>query len=309
MPRTKDFYSILGVNEHAGADAIKKAYRKLAREYHPDRNPDKPGAEERFKEIQHAYDVLSDPQKRKQYDLSRKNPFGGMGEPFTTSGGSQYYRTPDGTYHRADSQGGASGDFFDSFSGGFTDLFSKIFGGAEPSGAAGNRPGRRAVSEAELRLTFEEALAGGKREISLPDGEKVRIDVPKGVRSGFRIRLRGYGPPAPNGRGDLLVTFEVAPDARFRREGDDLITTVAVTAFEALLGATRNVTNAYGKRIKLAVPPGTQPGDKLRLKGQGVETAKGAGDLLVEVQVSIPRDLTPEQRDAIRSAAARAGLL
>ena len=311
MPEIKDYYKILGVEETADADAIKKAYRKLAREYHPDRNPDKKDAEERFKEIQEANDVLSDPEKRKQYDMMRKNPFGAFGgDGFNTSGGGRYYRAPDGTYVRFDQGGGAGApggvgmdDLFGDAGGGLGDFFSRIFGGEEAPRRT-RRPARGRDVETTLQLTFEQALEGGKTEVSLPSGETIRINIPKGVRPGFKIRLRGRGMA-----GDLYVTFDVAEHPRFRREGDDLYTSVTINALEAMLGTNRRVTNAYGKRVKLPISPGTQPGEKLRLKGLGVKTDKATGDLYVEVEVTVPQKLTDEQREQLRAAAEAAGLL
>ena len=316
MAAAKDYYKTLGVDENASADAIKKAYRKLARENHPDRNPDNPSAEERFKEIQEANDVLSDPDKRKQYDLSRKNPFGGggFGDTFNTRGGGRYYQNPDGTYVRFETPGGQSDPFGgtdpfgDTPGGGFGDLFSRFFGG-EATSAGPQRPQPR-DAETRLRLSFDQALKGGKTEVALPDGEKIRIDVPEGVRSGFKIRLRGRGAINADGqRGDLYVTFKVSDHPRFRRKRDDLYVTETVNALEAMLGTTRSIENAYGRRIKLTIPPGTQPGETLRLKDQGVKTDQGAGNLHVQIDVSIPKSLTSEQQDTLREAAKQAGLL
>lgn len=309
MPEIKDYYKILGVGEKATADEIKKAYRKLAREYHPDRNPDKPGAEEKFKEVQEAYDTLSDSAKRKQYDAMRRNPFAGNGG-FTGQGG-RYYRAPDGSGIRFET----SGDFGDIFGGGggFSDIFSQFFGGgagAESPFQSTRRGAPARDIETVLRLSFDQALQGGKTEVSLPDGETIRINVPRGVNSGFKIKIKGRGKAGAGGRrGDLYVTFEVEPSPNFRREGNDLYVSVQINAFEAMLGTTRSITNAYGRTIKLTIPKGTQPGEKFRLKGQGVETEKATGDLYVEVGVTIPRNLTPQQEEAIRKAAKGAGLI
>lgn len=315
MPDVKDYYKVLGVSERASAEEIKKVYRKLAREHHPDRNPGKPQAEERFKEIQEAYGVLGDAQKRKEYDQQRRNPFGAFG-------GGGYYRPGsrpgEDAYVRYEHPNDA--DVFGEPFGGFGDLFSRFFGGAQEAppgagtagraGSAGSAGARGRDVETAVRLSFEQALQGGRTEVQLPDGQKVRLNIPKGVRPGFKIRLRGRGAAGPGGaRGDVYVTFDVAPSPRFRREEDDLYVTERVGAFEAMLGTTRNLTNAYGQRIKLTIPPGTQPGEKLRLKGQGVETDKGAGDLYVEVDVYIPRNLDPEQEQTLRTAAREAGLL
>ncbi len=317
MPQVKDYYKVLGVSEGASQDEIKKQYRKLARKYHPDRNPDTPGAEERFKEVQEAYDTLSDPEKRKQYDRMRKNPFGQMGEGFSTSSGQRYYRAPDGSYVRFESSRGGPGlGVDDLFGGGFSDIFSRFFGGGGAGGPAeepfvrARRPnGQNLNVSTDLRISFDQALQGGKTEVRLPSGEVVRLRIPKGVRSGFKIRLKGHGNVGSGGRrGDLLVTFQVDPHPNFRREGDDLYTTVTVNALEAMTGKTVSLTNAYGNTIKLNVPKGTQPGDKFRLKGQGVETEKGQGDLYVEVRIVIPK-LTPEQAKTIEKAAREAGII
>lgn len=313
MPAVKNYYEILGVSETADADTIKKAYRKLARQHHPDRNPDQPEAEARFKEIQEAYDVLSDPAQRKQYDVQRKNPFG-FGDGFATGTGGRFYRKPDGTYVRFETSndGGPLGD--DAGLGGLGDIFSRIFGGGaetrtDPFARRGAPPPGRDV-ETTLRLTFDQALRGGKTEVQLPDGEKVRLTIPKGVHSGFKIRLKGRGQGVPGGpRGHLYVVFDVADHPRFRREGDDLYVTETVNAFEAMLGTTRSLTGPYGQRVKLTVPPGTQPGEKLRLKGLGVETDKATGDLYVEIDVTVPSKLSESQRSALRQAAEQAGLL
>lgn len=315
MPALKNYYTVLGVSENANAEAIKKAYRKLAREYHPDHNPDKPNAEDRFKEIQEAYSTLSDPKKRKQYDLRRKNPFGGFDQGFSTRNGDRFYRAPDGTYVRHNPRrdpGGDAGDVFgdilgDSL-GGIGDFFSRMFGGEEPEPKSTSRQGKNI--ETNVQLSFTQALKGGKTEVSLPDGERIRINVPKGVRPGFKIRLKERGRAGFNGkRGDLFIVFQVADHPKFRRENDDLYVTETISAFEAMLGTTRHINNAYGKRIKVPIPAGTQPDAKLRLKGQGIQTTKGTGDLYVEIEVTVPEKLSEKQRETLRKAAEQAGLL
>ena len=318
MPSVTDYYATLGVDEDASAKEIKKAYRKLAQQYHPDRNAGDAAAEERFKEVQEAYDTLGDETKRKAYDRARRDPYGGRfeGNPFEgfangAGGGGRYYRAPDGTYVRVDATGAGPGapadDFVFGGGGGLGSIFDQFFGGT--GGAETQTRGGRDV-EATLRLTFEEALQGGPREFQTPAGETVRVTVPEGVRDGFKIKLAGRGEPAPGGRGapgDLFVTFRVTPDARFRRDGDDLVTTEAVTAVEALLGTTREVRTAYGQTVRLKVKPGTQPGARLRVKGQGVRTARGRGDLYVEVAVAV-NALSPSARDGLRRWAEAHGL-
>lgn len=307
MPQVKDYYKILGVKETASAEEIKKAYRKLAREFHPDRNPDKPDAEDRFKEVQEAYDEIGDEDKRRKYDARRKNPFGGD-EGFGTRGGGQYYRSPDGTYVRFESEGtDGFGDAFDGGGGGFGDIFSRFFAGGEAARDPFTRGrGRQAGQDIQttLRLSFDQALEGGKTQVTLPTGEAVRLDIPRGVESGFKIRLRGRGQAGSSGqRGDLYVTFQVEPHKDFRREGNDLHKTIEITAFEAMLGAGRRVTTATGKNIRIDIPAGSQPGERLRLRGQGVESESAKGDMFIEIRITIPRDLTDEQRSAIEDLA------
>ncbi len=305
MPQLKNYYDILGVNEKAGAEEIKKVYRKLAQKYHPDRNPDKPDAEDRFKEVQEAYSVLSDAKKRKQYDRMRQNPFGAFGG-FTANNGDRFYQRPDGTYVRFSNDDGDI-DFSDIFGdtvGGIGDFFSRIFGGDAP------KTRQTPNTKTTVRLSFDQALRGGKTTVRLPDGKTVRLTIPRGVHDGFRIRLKGRGQQGADGqRGHVFVTFKVDPHPRFRREDDDLYVTETINAVEAMLGTTRHLTNPYGKRIKVPIHAGTQPGARLRLKGQGVQTDQGAGDLYVEVEVLIPENLTEAQRDALRKAAKKAGLV
>lgn len=305
MPDLKDYYEILGVGENASSDEIKKAYRKLAQEYHPDKNPDQPEAEEKFKAVQEAYSVLSDPDQRKQYDARRKNPFGGFGNGFGSQGGT-YERWGDGTHVRFEAP-------FDDGGGGFGDLFSRFFGGgeaADPFTERRTRRSRGADLETTLNISFDQALKGGKTEVKLPDGATVRLDIPKGVDSGLKIRLKGRGAKGPGGeRGDLYVTFQVAPHPKFKREGKDLLMPVEVNPFEAMFGTTRRVRTPYGKQIKVPIPGGTQPGERLRLRGQGVEAKDGTGDLYVEVVVRIPKKLSAEKETALKEAAKKAGLL
>lgn len=312
MPPLPDYYAVLGVPEDASAETIKKAYRKLAREHHPDRNPDDPKAEERFKEIQQAYDVLGSEEKRRAYDRMRRDPYASQG---FGPGGGRFYRAPDGTYVRVESTGfGPEGGF--SFTDGddvFSSLFEQFFrggrGGAGPFGADRPEPSGGDV-ESELELSFEDALHGGKREVTLPSGETVRITIPQGVEDGTRVRLRGRGHAGPTGRrGDLYITFRVRPSARFRREGRHLVTAERINVAEAMLGTTRTITTPFGDQVKLRIPEGTQPGERLRLRGQGVRTKEGTGDLLVEVQVVVPRHLPQDAREELRAWARRLKLI
>ena len=322
MPQTKDYYDVLGVDRDASQKQIKKAYRKLAQKYHPDRNPDDAEAEERFKEVQEAYDVLGDKEKRKAYDQGGRNPFGGRGpgggqNPF--GGGRNPFGS--GTRVRFEQRSGNGSDplgdlFGGKGSGGLGDIFGQFFGGAQGRSTAGQQRGRRSRdaqnvrdTETTLRISFEQALHGGPTEVRLPGGETIRLRIPKGARPGMKIRLRGRGQADAVGRrGDLYVTFDVADHPRFERRGDDLHLTETVGVFEALLGGEHRIENAYGKRIRLRIPAGTQPGETMRLKGQGVETEKATGDLYVHIEVAIPDDLTDDQKAKLEQVAEETGL-
>lgn len=278
MSEVTDYYQLLDVPEGASAAAIKRAYRARARDSHPDRHPGDPEAEERFKLLQRAYHVLSDASRRQAYDMARRLSFGD------------------------DSAWTAPRSFADGR--GFDPLSSLFFGDQPPTS------GRGADAEAQVRLTFDQALRGGATDVRLGNGESVRLTIPKGVRSGLKVRVKGRGQQGRNGhRGDLYVTFRVEPSDRYRREGENLHVVETISAIEAIVGTTRSITSAYGQTIKAYIPPGTQPGERLRLRGQGVETVARRGDLFVEVQVTVPRSLTDDQREALAEAARQIGLL
>jgi DnaJ-class molecular chaperone len=311
MASIKNYYQVLGVSEKADAAEIKKAYRALAQKYHPDKNPDDPAAENKFKDVQEAYEILSDPKKRKQYDAVRRNPFGSgrFGDFFSTSGGGRFYRAPDGTYVRTEfsDQDSGAGDIFGD---GIGDLFNRIFGSRTESEQRRDRRPRSGRVDTSIRLTFEQSIRGGKANITLPEGKTVRLSIPKGVRDGFKIRLKGRGHLQSNGkRGDLYVTFAVEKSKEFKRVSDDLYTHVSIGVLEAILGTTRNIKNAYGETVKLTIPGGIQPAEKLRLRGQGVRTDDGTGDLYVQVDVTIPKNLNVSQRKALEDWGRNAGLV
>lgn len=288
MAETTDYYQLLGVDATASAEAIKRAYRRRARASHPDHNPGSMEAEEEFKLLQRAYSVLSHPDRRRAYDAARYDPF--------DLGGLDGVLRP--TMNRSTSSPAGGHD-------GADPLFSFFFGDEPASGT-----GRGGDVEAHVRLTFDQALRGGKTDVRLSGGESIRLTVPKGVRSGLKVRIRGHGRPGSGGqRGDLFVTFRVDPSPRYRREGDNLHVVETVSAVEAMLGTTRSITSAYGQTLKVQIPPGTQPGERLRLRGQGIATERRAGDLFVEVQVTVPRELSEEQRAELAETARRLGLL
>lgn len=283
-----DYYAALGVPRDASADDIRHAYRKLARENHPDVNKD-PSAEDRFKEISEAYEVLRDPEKRERYDRLGGN-----------------WRVGDDV-SGAPGFGGGRSDVHVDFgrSGDFSDFFESLFGGYHRAGGGRRRGGgfrgmamRGADHEAELDLTLEEAAAGDSLHISLGDGRGYDVRIPVGARDGQRIRLAGEGGPGVDGGppGDLFLRVQIAPHPRFRVEGRDLHVDLPVSPPEGALGATVPVPTLSGT-AQVKVPAGTSTGRTLRLRGEGMPAADGRnGDLFAHVQVMVPKKLDEEQR-------------
>ena len=277
----KDYYSTLGVEKDASDKAIKKAFRKLAQQYHPDANPGDATAETRFKDINEAYDVIGNAETRSEYDKVRDMGYfvGGPGG----AGGPQYVRVED-----LFEGGGVSGSPFDLF-GGLGDLFGR-------QSTTRQRPGQDLTTE--LGLTFHQAVSGVTRELSV-GGQTVKVKIPQGVTDGTRIRVKGKGGPGGNGAppGDLYVVVNAAPHPIFERSGKlDLRVTAPITFVEAALGADITVPTLEGS-VKLRIPAGTSHGKTFRVQGRGVKDAKdNTGDLLVSVEVTVPSDLTEEQK-------------
>lgn len=360
----KDYYQVLGVPHDADPDTIKKSYRKLARKYHPDVNPDDPSAEERFKSISEAYRVVSDPEKRKQYDAMRSAGAGAGfgGGPGVGFGGFGF------------GQGGAAGEWRTVDLG---DLFSSIFGGRRPRGSGAPQPRRGADRRIDVRVSFLVAAKGGQIEIRVPlevecprcegrgaepgtpvetcpqcggsgrvllvqggfavqrpcprcygrgtlieepcskcrgegsvtERKRVKVRIPALTEDGHRIRMRGQGEPGPAGGppGDLILTVRVKPDRFFRREGLDLHCTVPISIVQAMLGAKIRVRTIHGTKVQVRVPPGTQSGTRLRLKGQGLEIADTKGDQYVEIHVKVPETLTEEERELVEQLGQKLG--
>ncbi|MGH7571869.1 MAG: molecular chaperone DnaJ [Gemmatimonadota bacterium] len=366
MP-AKDYYQVLGIPESASAEEIKKTYRKLARKYHPDANPNDPAAEERFKELSAAYQVLSDSERRKQYDRMRKM---GAYEGFGAGRGG------------ASGPGGAGAggwqtidlEDLDGF-GGLGDLFSSIFGGRGRT--RGHRPGpqRGPDRRVEVGIPFKTAATGGEIMVQVPleetcprcqgsgaepgskvetcpqcggsgqvslvqgafavqrpcprctgrgtivetpcrtcggDGSvsrsgRVKVRIPAGIEDGERIRLKGKGEPGVGGGppGDLYLVVRVKPDRFFSRDGLDILCTVPITAFQAMLGTRIRVRTIRGTKVELRIPPGTQGGTKLRVKGQGIEKDGRSGDMYVEIEITVPEKLTEEERARVEELAQR----
>jgi molecular chaperone DnaJ len=360
---SKDFYQLLGVTEKATPEEIKKAYRRLAKKYHPDANPNNTQAAEMFKQISEAHGVLSDADKRKKYDMMRRL---GAFDPMARR------PAPQGAGGRGGSGGGETFDFGDFGSMGLGDIFSSIFGRGRKDEPKGE------TVEATLEIPFRTAALGGKVPISLsmndtcatcggngaapgatlsqcPEcngrgtisfgqggfavnrpcpmcrgrgkipsekcptcggaGEtrsekRVMITVPPATESGLKIRLKGQGERGEGGKppGDLLVTFQVQPDSFFRRDGLDLICDVTINLAQAAFGTRLRVKTLDGQKVLLKIPPGTQPGRKFRIKGQGIAKGERRGDMLVTVQVTVPEQLSPEQAELLKKFAESAGM-
>jgi curved DNA-binding protein len=294
----KDYYKILGVDRNATEEEIKKAYRRLAMKYHPDRNPGDKSAEEKFKEINEAYEVLGDPEKRKRYDALGESYFRWQqsGAPGDFNWEEWFAQGPVGTRTVRIDLDDLFGDL-----GGFSDFFSAIFGGMP--GTATRTTGRRTrqttpAVEQPVQITLEEAYRGTTRLIQV-DGRRLEGKIPPGARTGTKVRLAGQGPIGPNGqRSDLYLVIEVLPDPRFERKDDDLYTEVTIDLYTAVLGGQVTVPTLGGDVI-LTIPPGTQPGQIFRLSGRGMPNLRNPqkhGDLYVKVKVELPRHLTPQQR-------------
>jgi curved DNA-binding protein len=298
----KDYYQILGVSRGASADDIRKAYRKLAMQYHPDRNPGDKQAEERFKEINEAYQVLNDPQKRAHYDR-----VGSAYSNWQQRGGGggfdwgQFSRgAPGGTRVEF---GGDLSDLFGDDGGVFSDFFRTIFGGG--MGTAGSATGsgyssqRKPAYQQQAEISLEDAFHGTTLQLQT-DGKRKRVKIPPGVRTGSKVRVAGAG---PNGT-DLYLIVQVKEDERFERKGNDLHTTANVDAFTAILGGEAEVQTMTGK-VKLTIPPGTQPEQVFRVAGRGMPQLKKSdtkGDLYVRLKVEIPRYLSSKQRELLEEA-------
>jgi molecular chaperone DnaJ len=310
----KDFYSVLGVDKSVSQADLKKAYRKLARQYHPDSNPGDAKAESRFKEISEAYSVLSDEEQRQEYDQIRAM---GSGARFTAGGaggqggggfedvfGNLFGQ---GTRTRTSTRGGGGGGFEDILGGMFGNGggFGQNSGGFR--GFGGPTPGREVT--ATTSIDFLTATKGDTVTLSGGNGKPITVRIPAGVTDGQKLKLRGKGEPSPDGGepGDLVLTVHVEKHPVFERDGLNLRVNVPVTFAEAALGATIEVPVLGGDTVRMKVPAGTSSGRVLRLKGRGVETPKGTGDLLARVEVAVPTHLTAAQQQALDAFAAASG--
>ncbi len=292
----KDYYQTLGVSRNANADEIRKAYRKLAMKYHPDRNPDDKQAEERFKEINEAYQVLNDPQKRAHYDrvgsaYSNWQQRGGQG-------GFDWGRWTSGAPSGTRVEYGDLNDLFGGEGGLFSEFFRTIFGGGG-MGTAGTTSRANPAYQQQVEISLEDAFNGTTLRIQVGDKRK-QVRIPPGVRTGSKVRVAGAG---PNGT-DLYLIVQVKEHKNFERKGNDLHTTAKVNAFTAILGGDAEVETMTGK-VKLTIPPGTQPEQMFRVAGRGMPHLKSPntkGDLFVRLKVEIPRYLSSKQRELLEEA-------
>ena len=302
----RDYYETLGVSKTASEDEIRSAFRKLARKYHPDVAKDKKVAEEKFKEINEAYEVLSDPEKRKKYDqlgADWNQPGGGFQPPPQWGG---HEPGGGGFYQWGGGDGGVEFEFGGT---GFSDFFEAFFGGGRGRSAFGGFGGRQATAErgadveADIMVTLEEALNGSTRAVSLRRAgsnkvEQYQVKIPRGVHEGQRIRLAGQGEAGARGgkSGDLFLRVRLARHPDFSVEGNDLIHEEKIAPWQAVLGTELKVPTLEGS-VRLKVPPGTQGGQRFRLRERGLSGISGKrGDLYVELQIQMPKKITDRER-------------
>ena len=296
----KDYYKILGVEKNATKEEIKKVFRRLAKKYHPDKNPGDKASEEKFKEVTEANEVLSDPEKRKKYDQ-----LGSNWKQYQNAG-------PEANYgYRNYQQGGQgdgahiSGNFDELFGnvGGFSDFFESFFGG-NPNQSRKSRPRKGNDHEASLSISLEEAHSGTEKEFIL-GGKKIRLKITPGIEHGKRLRLKHQGSPGVAGgeKGDLYINIKIDDHAQFVRKGNDLYFNLDVDLYTAVLGGKKNLTTLDGKTINVNIPLGTDSGSTLRIKGMGMHFSGDTnlrGDLFVNVNIKIPKHLSSKETELFK---------
>lgn len=293
----KDYYKVLGVERKASTDDIRKAYRKLAMQYHPDKNPGDKKSEEKFKEINEAYQVLSDDQKRARYDQ-----LGSAYSNFRTSGGRPGDFQWDDWFQQQGAGQRSYGNAEDVFggAGGFSDFFRSIFGEAVRSSARNQAAQQQQQGyQQDVEISFQEAYEGTTRQLQSSD-RKLQVRIPAGVKTGSKVRVAGAGPEGL----DLYLVVKVTDENRFERDGQDLTTTSALSIFTLILGGETEVETPTGK-VKLSIPAGTQTDQVFRLAGRGmpyIKDPKTKGDLFVKLKVQIPKYLSSKQRELIEEA-------
>jgi DnaJ-class molecular chaperone len=315
-----DHYATLGVTKTSTPEEIQKAYRKLARKYHPDMNPNDATAKKKFQEVQSAFEVLSDPDKRKRYDQFGSD-FESMGGPGGPGGGGPRWRTahPGGQSYQFDmndlgdlfGSGAGGGGFESEGAGGFADIFKQFSRGRGGGGRRTAPVSKGSDLKHDLTIPFATAVLGGEAALSVQrqdgDVESIRVKIPAGIDDGKKIRLRGQGVPGVGDApaGDIVLTIHVSPHPYFRRVGNRLDVRVPITLAEAAQGAKVDVPTPHGEggkagTITLTVPPNTSSGKRLRIKGHGVRPAnQPAGDLFAEIQIELPSQLTETEREQL----------
>ncbi|MHC6592029.1 DnaJ C-terminal domain-containing protein [Arthrobacter sp. C152] len=297
----KDFYKILGVAKDASDADIKKAYRKLARQHHPDTNAGNAASEKKFKDISEAYSVLSDPDERQQYDAIRAMGSGARFAPGGAGGGNGGFEDMFGGLFTGNTGRHAGG--FNPSAGGIPPEFADLFGGFGGAPGFQRTPQRGADRTASTSISFAGSIRGTTIGLREPSGEVIDVRVPAGIKDGQKVRVRGKGQPGAAGNGDLVVSVSVQPHAFYTRDGDNLRIHVPVTFPEAALGADIEVPTIDGDKVKVRVPAGTPSGRTLRVKGKGVKTSKATGDLLVTIDVAVPKNLNKDAEAAVKAFA------
>ncbi|MFO7448115.1 MAG: J domain-containing protein [Ignavibacteriaceae bacterium] len=314
----KDYYKILGVNKSSTQDEIRKAYRKLAVKYHPDKNPDNKQAEEKFKEMSEAYEVLKDPEKRKKYDMLGANWKQYQNAGPQTGAGGDWFRDFQNTQ-----QGGGfqfSGGFEDIFGkgGGFSDFFQNFFGGGfgqQSSGGSAQQGsaftgfgGAKKGSdyEASLKISLEDAFHGNEKEFHI-DGRKIRIKITPGIEQGKKLRLKNQGAASTGGgvRGDLYLTIQIDKHPFFERKNNDLYYNLNVDVVTAVLGGSKTITTIDGKKVKVKIPKETDSGTILRIKSMGMKKGdtEQRGDLFVNVTIVTPKNISGKEKELFEKLA------
>lgn len=299
MDPSKDYYKVLGVPESASIADIKKAFHKLAKKYHPDLHPDDSQAEQKFKDVNEAYNILSDEKKRAEYDQLRK--YAATGRGFYPGGGGGYRRTTSANFE----------DLFGGGGGNMEDILGQFF---NMGGRKKRQPPKGEDLQAAITIPFETAIKGGQTTLQIQQlgapPKSINVKIPPGIEDGGQIRLRGLGQPSPTGGkpGNLIVSVNVARDKTYTRKGLDLYASVTINLKQAILGSKIRLTTPLGDKVEVKIPPGTSSGKKLRVKAKGIDTGKNRGDLYIVLNVKVPEKLSEAAKKKFEEFAEEAEL-